>query len=223
MAPAGIRIQDVTFRYPEGRRDILHHFTYDFPPGSRTAILGETGAGKSTLFRLILSLLSPVAGRLSLYNHLQQVPVSPATRCNLVYVPQGNSLLSGTIRSNLLVGNPSATEEEIRQALHTAVADFVYALPEGLDSPCQEAGGGLSEGQAQRIAIARALLRKGPILLFDEFSSSLDEETEQLLMQRLTHDFPHKTMLFITHRMAISPYCDRTLTLSGQKTAFPSC
>ena len=223
VAPAGICIQDVTFRYPEGRRDILHHFTYDFPPGSRTAILGKTGAGKSTLFRLILSLLSPVAGRLSLYNHLQQVPVSPATRCNLVYVPQGNSLLSGTIRSNLLVGNPSATEEEIRQALHTAVADFVYALPEGLDSPCQEAGGGLSEGQAQRIAIARALLRKGPILLFDEFSSSLDEETEQLLMQRLTHDFPHKTMLFITHRMAISPYCDRTLTLSGQKTAFPSC
>ena len=213
QAPAGIRLEAVTFRYPEGKRDILTHFSYDFPPGSRTAILGETGAGKSTLFRLILALLSPGEGHLYLYDSMQQVPVSPATRCNLVYVPQGNSLLSGTIRSNLLVGNPSATEEEIRHALHTAVADFVYTLPEGLDTLCQEAGGGLSEGQAQRIAIARALLRKGSLLLFDEFSSSLDETTERLLMQRLTHHFPHKTMLFITHRMAISPYCDRTLTL----------
>ena len=131
-----------------------------------------------------------------------------------MYVPQGNTLFSGSIRDNLLMGNPEATDEQIAQALHTAAADFVFDLPSGVDSQCFEAGAGLSEGQAQRIAIARALLRPGSILLLDEFSSALDAQTETTLMERLTTSLPHHTMIFITHREKIIDYCDSILRLS---------
>ena len=141
-------------------------------------------------------------------------PVSPATRCNLVYVPQGNSLFSGTIRDNLMMGNPEATDEQMNKALHTAAADFVFDLPAGINTQCFEAGGGLSEGQAQRIAIARALLRPGTILLLDEFSSALDAQTETILMERLTSELPDHTMIFITHRDKIIDYCTDVLRLS---------
>jgi ABC-type bacteriocin/lantibiotic exporter with double-glycine peptidase domain len=111
------------------------------------------------------------------------------------------------------MGNPDATEEQLRKVLHTAAADFVFDLPGGLDSQCFESGAGLSEGQAQRIAIARALLRPGSILLLDEFSSALDAETEAILMQRLTDDHPDHTMIFITHREKIIDYCTDFLRL----------
>lgn len=203
----GIRMQDVTYRYDEGSRNILRNYSHDFLPGSRTAIMGETGAGKSTTFRLILSILQPNEGQIELYNEHEQIPTNAESRCNIVYVPQGNSLLSGTIRDNLLLGDPNATDEELYQVLHTTAADFVKDLPLGLDSLCRERGTGLSEGQAQRIAIARGLLRKGSILLMDEFSSSLDKETEKILMQRLLENYPDKTMLFITHHEVIANYC----------------
>lgn len=209
----GIRLEQVTYAYPGGQRIILDHFSHDFTPGSRTAIVGETGAGKTTLFRLMLALLQPESGRICLYNNKEEVDISPAIRNNLVYVPQGNSLWSGTIRENLLLGNPDATEEEMFRMLEIAVADFVFDFPEGLDTPCSEQGGGLSEGQAQRIAIARALLRNGSVLLFDEFTSSLDEETELLLMQNLIHNLPERTMLFITHRQRIIDYCDAVVRI----------
>jgi ABC-type multidrug transport system fused ATPase/permease subunit len=138
------------------------------------------------------------------------VDASPATRCNLVYVPQGNTLFSGTVRENLLMGNPEATETQMVDALRTAVADFVLELPDGLDTRCGEGGAGLSEGQAQRIAIARGLLRPGSILLLDEFSSSLDPATEAQLMENLTKKAAGKTMIFITHREKIAQYCERT-------------
>ena len=211
---AGIRVSDVTFAYPDSSTNVLDGFSYDFRPGSRTAIVGPTGVGKSTLIRLLLSLLKPQGGSIDVYNNIGIAPVSPATRCNLVYVPQGNSLFSGTIRDNLLMGNPEATEQQMRDALHTAAADFVLELPSGIDTQCFEAGGGLSEGQAQRIAIARALLRPGSILLLDEFSSALDAETEITLMQRLTASLPDHTMIFITHREKIIDYCTDVLRLS---------
>ena len=208
--PAGIRVEDLDYRYPDGQRMILRGLTFDFPPLSRTAIVGETGSGKSTLIRLMLALLKPVNGRVVLYDGTQEVPASAATRCNLVYVPQGNTLFSGSVRENLRMGNPEATEEEMKAALETAVADFVFSLPDGMDTRCGEGGAGLSEGQAQRIAIARGLLRPGSILLLDEFSSSLDPETEQRLMDNLTKKAAGKTMIFITHRERIAQLCERT-------------
>ena len=211
---AGIKVSDITFAYPDADTNVLDHFSHDFKPGSRTAVVGPTGAGKSTLIRLLLSLLKPQNGTIMIYSGDTVEPVSPATRCNLVYVPQGNSLFSGTIRDNLLMGNPEATEQQMRDALHTAAADFVLELPSGIDTQCFEAGGGLSEGQAQRIAIARALLRPGSILLLDEFSSALDAETEITLMQRLTASLPDHTMIFITHRDKIIDYCTSVLRLA---------
>ena len=234
--PAGIRLEEVAFAYPDSNRKIFDGFSFDFIPGSRTAIVGPTGIGKSTLIRLLLSLLKPQSGSISIYTvqedgspasessvaetslrgasaTCQSFPMSPSTRCNLVYVPQGNSLFSGTVRDNLLMGNPDASDQLMKDALHTAAADFVFELPEGLDSRCSEGGAGLSEGQAQRIAIARALLRPGSILLLDEFSSALDAETETLLMERLTQSLPHHTKIFITHRDKIIDYCNSTLRL----------
>lgn len=214
---AGISVENVSFHYPDSDRDVLHDFSFDFSPGSRTAVVGPTGVGKSTLIRLLLSLLRPRSGTISLYNGTDgkegAVAVSPATRGNLVYVPQGNTLFSGTIRENLLMGNPVATETQLRDALSTAAADFVFDLPAGIDTQCFEAGAGLSEGQAQRIAIARALLRPGTILLLDEFSSALDAETETLLLERLTTRLPSHTMIFITHRDKIIDYCDNVLRM----------
>ena len=212
-APAGIRLSDVTFAYPDSTRKIFDSFSFDFTPGSRTAIVGPTGIGKSTLIRLLLSLLKPNDGSIDVYSGDITEQAGVATRCNLVYVPQGNSLFSGTIRDNLLMGNPDATEEQMAQALHTAAADFVFDLKNGLDTHCSEGGAGLSEGQAQRIAIARALLRPGSILLLDEFSSALDAETENELMDRLTRSLPDHTMIFITHRERIIDYCTATLRL----------
>ena len=214
----GVRLENVCFAYPDSVSDVLSDFSYDFAPGSRTAIVGPTGVGKSTLIRLLLSLLHQRSGEISLYSAdgVVNVPVSAATRRNLVYVPQGNSLFSGTIRDNLLVGNPDATKQQMLEALHTAAADFVQELPYGIDTQCFEKGAGLSEGQAQRIAIARALLRPGRILLLDEFSSALDAQTETLLLERLTATRSDRTMIFITHRDRVIDFCDATLSISKE-------
>ena len=217
-APTGIRIENISYAYDRRKRFVLKDFSFHFPPGSSTAILGETGAGKTTLIRLILALMKPNAGSITFYDADRQAPCSPQTRCNLVYVPQGNTLFSGTVRDNLLMGNPDADEAEMRQALQHACADFVLSLPDGLDTRCGEMGAGLSEGQAQRIAIARALLRRGNILLLDEATSALDQETEQQLLENLTQKRLHnKTLLFITHRPAVIKHCSQTLHLKKQR------
>ena len=209
----GVSVEDVSYTYPDGKRRILDHFTHDFHPGSVTAVVGETGVGKSTLMRLILALMEPNEGQLCFYNAEKRVQASPQTRCNVVYVPQGNTLMSGTIRQNLLMGKPEATEEELREALHTAAADFVYQLQDGLDSLCGERGSGLSEGQAQRIAVARGLLRSGGLLLLDEPTASLDAETEKLLLQRLSENLNGRTVVLITHREAAAQLCQYEVRL----------
>lgn len=227
---AGIRFTDVSYAYDSQKRTVLQHLSCNFPPGSTTAIMGETGAGKTTLIRLILALLKPQEGKVEIYgksdkeeerageaNHEMAREVSPLTRCNLVYVPQGNTLFSGTIRDNLLLGNPQATEEEMKEALRCACADFVLQRPGGLDTLCGEMGEGMSEGQAQRISIARALLRKGSILLLDEATSALDIETEQRLLQNLKQMYcGRQTVIFITHRTAVYEHCDQILKLDRQ-------
>ncbi len=196
----GINFNDVSFRYAKGDREILSHFTHEFKAGSKTAIMGETGIGKTTLFRLILGFIEPTSGQVAMGGEL-------------CFVPQGNTLMSGTIRYNLQLAKPDATEDELRQVLHTACADFVFNLPDGLNTELGERGSGLSEGQAQRIAIARGLLHGGDILLLDEISSSLDEPTEYELYHRLFTTYPHKTMLFITHRKTVSELCDDMVNL----------
>mgnify|MGYP000804718286 FL=1 len=211
----GIRLVKVSFSYPDGGRTVIDGFTHDFRPGSLTAVIGETGVGKSTLMRLLLALLLPDKGKIVFYDTDREAVASPLTRCNIVYVPQGNTLLNGTIRDNLLLGNPDATEEELHRVLHLSVADFVHELPDGLDTPCGELGAGLSEGQAQRISIARGLLRPGGILLLDEPTSSLDGETERTLLRRLAEQVRDKTLILVTHKETASRFCTDTVTLTG--------
>ena len=199
----GISFTDVSFRYAKGDRQILTHFNHTFLPGSKTAIMGETGIGKTTLFRLILGFIEPDEGRVEVGG-------------DCCFVPQGNTLMSGTIRYNLQLARPEATDDELRDVLHTACADFVLDLPEGIDTELGERGSGLSEGQAQRIAIARGLLHDGDILLLDEISSALDEPTEREMYRRLFAAYPQKTMLFITHRPTVTSQCDDVITITNE-------
>ena len=212
-APCGIRLQNVGYAYEDGGGDkVIDGLSFDFKPSSCTAILGETGAGKTTLVRMILALVQPQDGKIEIYHGSTHQALSPLHRCNFVYVPQGNTLMSGTIRENLRLGKLDATDEEMLEALHTSCADFVNDLPDGLNTLCSEQGGGLSEGQAQRIAIARSLLRDRSVMLFDEATSALDPDTERQLLNNIlsAHD---KTIIFITHRPAVIDYCDQTLKL----------
>ncbi len=219
-APCGIRFEHVTFNYgAPGQQPALSHFDIDFKPGTCTAIMGETGSGKTTLIRLLLALIKPQHGRITIYSHPLKggdwnVSLTPLHRCNFVYVPQGNTLLSGTLRENLQLGNPEATDEQMKDVLQMACADFVEELPEGLDTRFSEQGGGLSEGQAQRIAIARALLRPGSIMLLDEATSALDAETEKKVLENILSDH-RRTVIFVTHRPAVINYCDQVITIGS--------
>lgn len=213
--PCGIRLNDISFAYSPDERRIIDHLSFDFVPGSCTAILGETGSGKTTLVRLMLALIRPTRGRIEIYGNDSTRELSPLTRCNFVYVPQGNTLMSGTIRDNLLMGNADVTETQMLAALEKSCATFVTELPQGIDTPCSEQGGGLSEGQAQRIAIARALLRDRPVMLLDEATSALDMDTERRLLANILSD-KTKTVIFITHRQAVTEYCDMTLTVGAR-------
>jgi len=215
--PHGLRLDDVSFAYPDGQGDVISHLSHDFCPGSITAVAGGTGAGKSTLLRLILGLVAPTGGNMWLYGaDGMRVAVSASTRHGIVYVPQGNSLMSMTVRDNLRLARPDATEAEMLGAIEAAAADFVLALPDGLDTMCSEGGGGFSEGQAQRIAIARGLLRPGGIVLLDEPTSALDPATEELLMRRLSTRLRGKTVIIVTHRDATLRHCDATLRIPYQ-------
>ena len=208
-----IVVTNLTYSYPGAQEPVLKDFSCTFPAGRMSVIAGHTGIGKSTLLRLIMGLLKPQEGSVT----LDGITAGPAIRGNFLYVPQGNSLLSGTIRSNLQLANPKATEEEIKEALDTAVASFVYTLPHGLDTPCGETGSGLSEGQAQRIAIARALLHPGSVLILDESTSALDAQTEKTLIANL-HRMYHgrKTILFISHRPAAMEVADQIVEVKPQ-------
>lgn len=209
----GIRMDNVTFRYAKGDREVMSNFSHDFRPGTKTAILGTTGAGKTTLFRLILNFIQPDSGEVTFYGNGFTHAADKSMRKNVVFVPQGNTLISGTIRNNLLMAKPDASDEELHTALHTSCADFVFDLPQGIDTVLSEHGGGLSEGQAQRIAIARGLLRPGAVFLLDEISSALDEDTERALFSRLFAARPSTTILLITHRKKVASLCDERLEI----------
>ena len=217
----GIRMDNVTFRYAKGDREVMSNFSHDFRPGTKTAILGTTGAGKTTLFRLILNFIQPDSGEVTFYGNGFTHAADKSMRKNVVFVPQGNTLISGTIRNNLLMAKPDASDEELHTALHTSCADFVFDLPQGIDTVLSEHGGGLSEGQAQRIAIARGLLRPGAVFLLDEISSALDEDTERELFSRLFAARPSTTILLITHRKKVASLCDERLEIIGDRFIAP--
>lgn len=207
-----IELKNVTFAYPIQTHKVLKTFSYTFQGGAMTAIVGHTGAGKSTLIRLILALLKPESGEIL----IDGLPANAKLRCNFMFVPQGNTLMSGTIRENLQLSNEQATEEEMKEALHIAAADFVMQLPDGLDTVCSEHGSGLSEGQAQRIAIARGILHTGNVLILDEATSSVDAATEQAILENLNARFHgRKTIIFISHREAVSRSSDYVLNLDN--------
>ncbi len=208
-----IAVSHLTYSYPGAEEPVLKDFSCTFPAGKMSVIAGHTGIGKSTLLRLVMGLLKPQEGSVT----LSGIPAGPAVRGNFLYVPQGNSLLSGTIRSNLQLANPKASEQQMKEVLETASASFVFTLPRGLDTPCGETGSGLSEGQAQRIAIARALLHPGSVLILDESTSALDAQTEKALIGNL-HRLYHgrKTILFISHRPAAMEVADQIIEVKPQ-------
>lgn len=209
LSHAAISIDHGAFSYQNGE-PVLTDACFYAEPGELVALTGPSGEGKTTMLRLLLGLIRPQTGTADLICGDTRYPLSAKTRGAFAYVPQGNSMFAGTIRENLLLTNPQAGEGQLEQVLRTACAyDFVMELPGGLDYAVGGHGKGLSEGQAQRLAIARALLRGAPILLLDEATSALDEETEHQLLQNLMDSGLVHTCIFVTHRPAATTICHR--------------
>ncbi len=206
----GLRFEDVSFAYPDRaeRVEVLHHVTAEAKKGEIVAVVGPSGQGKSTLLKLLLCLYPVDEGQRLLLTTDGAVPLTAAHRGLFAYVPQGNRIFSGTVREALTFGDGDVPDDDIRRALSVAAADFVDDLPQGLDTLLGERGTGLSEGQLQRLAIARAILSGHPILLLDEATSALDEATEARLLNNLK-SMTDKTVLIVTHRAKVRDACDR--------------
>ncbi len=205
-------IDNVAFAYDDEL--ILQNCSFTVPKNKITAITGESGCGKSTLFKLILGLYEPSGGKITVNG---DIPVGPATRGLFAYVPQGNMILSGTVRENITMCNPDIDGSAVENAARAAdIYDYISSLPEGFETRLSERGGGLSEGQVQRISIARALLSDAPILLLDEATSALDEATETAVLSNISK-MTDKTVLFITHRNTSISVCDHIVHANGKK------
>lgn len=211
--PFDVQLEEISFCYPGNSQNVLENFSYDIKAGKVYAIVGPTGRGKSTLVKIIMGLLAPQKGSVTLRTEGCSIAASENAIINFSYVPQGNSLISTTVRRNLLLAKPEATEAEMISALQDAQASFVLELPQGLDTPCFEKGAGLSEGQAQRIAIARALLSDRGMFIFDEATSALDADTEQHLLANLGKRLQGKSVIWITHRDSVLGYADEVIRL----------
>lgn len=212
---SGIEFKNVAFHY-DLNKPVLRGISFKIYPGETVALVGQSGEGKTTIIRLILSFLCPDRGNIYFYNELgEKIECTPSCRSLISYVPQGNTLFSGTIRENLYLGNPEADEFELIRALMEASAwEFIEELPYRMETLIGERGIGLSEGQAQRIAIARALLRKTPILILDEATSALDMDTESRILEAIKNLKHKPACIIITHRESVIKMCTRVLKLN---------
>ena len=205
-----LEIKNLFFGY--AGESVLRDFSLCAKRGNITAITGESGSGKSTLFKLILGLYEPQSGSITVNG---EIPLDASLRGLFAYVPQGNMVLSGTVRENITMNNRTVTDEQIERAARAAeIYDYITSLPDGFETHLAERGAGLSEGQIQRISIARALLTNAPILLLDEATSALDEETETRVLANIK-SMTDKTVLFITHRNTSLRVCDRIVHVEG--------
>ena len=212
-----IEFRDVSFGYKNGGK-VFSEVNLTVAPGEFAAFVGPSGGGKTTLLRLLLGLVKPQSGKATLSAKGKTTEISSVTRRIFTYVPQEKAMFSGTVAEMLRLFSPEATDEEINAALKAACAyDFVAALPEGINTPLGERGAGFSEGQNQRLAIARAVLRKAPVLLLDEATSALDLETERRLLENITALCRGKTLIVMTHRESVLPLCDSVYRISGGK------
>ncbi len=209
-----LEINGLCFGY--GRETVIENCSFKIEKNKITAVTGESGSGKSTLFKLILGLYSPTAGSITVNG---KIPVDASVRGLFAYVPQGNMVLSGTVRDNITLCNPDVDEERLINAAKAAeIYDYISSLPDGFDTVLSERGAGLSEGQIQRISIARALLTEAPVLLLDEATSALDETTETRVLENIKA-MSAKTVVFITHRNTSLKVCDRIIRVENKKFA----
>ena len=216
----GLIMKDLDYTYRTGT-NVFSGASMEAYPHEIVALVGPSGEGKTTMLRLILSLLKPQKGSFHIcadHNEKEQLAMSPSTRKLFSYVPQGNTMFSGTIAENLRNVKPDATDEEIIEALKLACAwEFVEKLPDRIESEVKERGGGFSEGQAQRLSIARALLRKSPILLLDEATSALDVATERKVLKNIMQDTYPRTCIVTTHRPTVLNICSRVYAIRDKQ------
>lgn len=214
-----IEFDNVGFGYKNGG-EVFSGVNLKIAPGEFAAFVGPSGGGKTTLLRVLLGLVKPAFGKATLSAGGVTAEISPATRKIFTYVPQEKAVFSGTVAEMLRLFSPDATDEEIFAALKAACAyDFVAALPQGINTPLGERGAGFSEGQNQRLSIARAVLRKAPVLLLDEATSALDLETERTVLENITALCRGKTLIVMTHRESVLPLCDSVYQISDGKVS----
>ena len=215
-----INCSSLTFSYSdEPNEKVLNNASFSAGIGETIAIIGGSGIGKTTFFRLLLGLLEPTEGEITFKGiNGEIIKAGPSTRELIAYVPQGNTIISGTVAENLRLIKKDATDEEIIIALKLSCAyDFVSKLPQGINSQIGESGKGFSEGQIQRITIARALIKDAPILLFDEVTSALDEETESRLLHNIQTHFKNKTIIFVTHKLNALDISDKVYKIDKKQ------
>lgn len=207
--PEELIIKNLSFKYEDNI--VIDDFNLRVKVGEPTAIIGSSGKGKTTLIRLLLSLIQPNKGEIYVKTETNTVSINHNHRINIAYVPQGDKLFSGTIKENILTDTENVSPEKLYEVLYLSCSEFVYELPEGLNTVIGESGYGLSEGQAQRIALARALMKDNSIWLFDEVTSALDQKTSESLIERLLYASRNKIVIFVTHDLRLAEKCSQSV------------